>query len=465
MKTKSIPFRVAGSTMFGRYPKISTEQTFNFILSDDWMVPSAGYANVATISPSGQGRGIYASSIYQHMILVIDNLVYTVNKNLAVTLIASIDTTDGDVFIDENNGSQIAICDKKNIYIFDYSTNTFSKAALDFLPGYVCFQDTYFIAPDLKNAQWRLSGNNDGLSWPDAPSSVGSFQTKPDRPVAAIKVPGRGNMLYVFGSIVTESWNDLGYQLFPYQKNTYYNIDYGTLNPATIAANDQIVVWLGANEKSGPVIMYTQGGQPQQISTDGINFKLAEIKYPQNSYGFLFKQDGHQIYQFTFPDDNLSYQYDFETGKFFTVTDQYMNFHIAKRVVAFNNSYYFVSFTDGNLYELNSKYTTYNGAEIPRVRVCENIRTPDSTRFIVNDLTFTLEHGNSQGEQAIDCSFSHNGGESFSSYERRILNKLGRRPNKLDFWNLGMANDFVPQFRFWGFDRFVISNGLASIYQ
>jgi hypothetical protein len=464
---KTLPIDIVGSTVFGRYPKISIEQTYNMIISDGFLVPAAGYKKVSAISTSGAGRGIYASTRFNHIVAVISNGVYIINTDMSYARVAEIDTFNGDVFIDENNAGEIGICDKKNIYIFNYRNNTFQKANLEagFIPGYICFQNTYFIAPNLADGTWRLSDNNNGLSWPADAAHIGEFQTKPDMPVGAVRFPGKGNLLLVFGSTVTEPWYDLGYQLFPYQKNTFENFDFGCLNPATIASNDDIVVWLGANEKSGPVIMMSNGGEPQQISTDGINFKFANLTNPSNSYGFLFKQDGHSIYQITFPDDNLTYIYDFETNKFFTLCDQYMNAHIAKRVVFFNNSYYFVSFVDGNLYEMNSKYTTYDGAEIPRIRVCKNIRLPDSSLFVVSNITYLIEQGNAKNIQRIDLSVSSDGGESFSNTEGKDLNEFAQRQNRLDWWQCGSYNDLVPQFRFWSQDRFVIGNGQLSIEQ
>lgn len=464
---QQLPLDIVGSTTFGRYPKISLSQTFNMIISDDWLVPYAGHKKVVSIAQNGQGRGIHASNKSQQLILVIDDSVYTISKNLGMAKVGTLDTFDGDVFIDENNGKEIAICDKSNIYIFNYGNNTFQKAALDFIPGYVSFQDTYFIAPDLNSTEWRLSGNNDGLTWLRDAAHTGTFQTKADSPVAAVRIPGKGNLLFVFGKIVTEPWYDLGYQLFPYQRNSYDNIDYGTSNPATIATSDKFICWLGINEKSGPVIMYSTGGDPQQISNDGINFKLSKLAHPENAYGFLFKQDGHLIYQLTFPDpkDNLTLAFDFTTNKFFTLTDEHMNYHIAKRVVFFNNTYYFVAFNDGNLYELNTKYTTYDGAEIPRIRVCSHNRMPDSSRFVATNASFTLEQGEDSDLQAIDMSISKDGGQSFSNYSRKDLNAKGYRQNRLNWWDMGITNDLVAQFRFWGYGRFVATDGFVSVYQ
>lgn len=530
-----VPLDIVGSTKFGRYPKISVEQTYNMIISDNFLVPYAGHVIALNISGSAQGRAIFTSVRYNHMIAVIGNTVYAISNNITSTIVGFIDTSEGDVYIDENNTNQIAICDRSDIWIYDYINNTFTKAltgggALDFTPGYISYQDGRIVAAALNTATWRLSEVGNAKSFPNDSFHVGTFQTKPDSVVATQRVPGRGNLLYVMGETVTEIWQDTGAQLFPYQRNSSVNIDYGCLNAATIAFNDNVVVWLAANEKSGPMIAYTTGGDIQKISTDGIDFKLSQLTNPTNSYGFLFRQDGHLIYQITFPDDNLTYIYDFNTQKFFTLCDKNMDAHVAKRIAFFNDNYYFVSFTDGNIYQIGTQFTTYNGDEIPRIRVCRNIRLPDASRFSVNNLTFTIEQGTQKNEflneslltesgmailtedglplltsvnvtqetllpleaetgdilltedgeelligieeevpyaipQTVDLSVSKNGGESFGTIWSKNLNPQGLFRNRLQYWNLGAANDFVPQFRFWGLSRFVATDGVVSIYQ
>jgi hypothetical protein len=536
-----IPLKIVGSTKFGRYPKISLEQTYNMMVSDGWLVPYAGYKKTINIEAIGNGRGIFNSTRFGELIVVIDSSVYRVDKYMSFSKVADIETSSGDVFIDENDAKQIAICDKKTIYILDYETNAFEKLSLDFVPGYVSFQDGYFISPIVSQPKWRLSvlntmlaistativsggtgyalndiltvsqgiggtlkvtgvsaggvingvsvnatgkgfstgahtvtggaGNGATFSitidngFPAAPANVGTFQTKPDTVMACVRVPGRGNQLFVFGKTVTESWTDVGYQLFPYQRSSSFNIDYGCLNAATIAAGEEFIVWLGSNEKSGLAIMYSSGGNIQQISTDGINFQLAQLVNPESAYGFLFKQDGHLFYQLTFtdPKDNLTLTYDFSNNMFFTLCDKDMNYHIAKRAVYFNNTYYFISLKGGNLYELNSKYTTNDGEEVPRIRILPPVRMPDASPFIANNLTFILEQGESEDIARIDLSISIDGGRSFGNSYGQQLNSLGKRKNRLVYWNLGYSNDLTIQLKFWGTGRFVINEGILSI--
>jgi hypothetical protein len=459
----AVPLTMVGSSTFGRYPKISISQTYNMIISDDWLVPYAGHQTAAIMSGGGRGRGLYSSARYNHMIAVVDDGVYSIDDGNGVSKVATLDTTSGDVFIAENNKKQIAISDFQNIYIFDYGNNTFQKANISFLPNYISFQNGRFITGDRRTNEWHLSELNDGLSWPVI--NTGDLQTKADNVVAAIPVRGKGSSLFVFGKTVTEVWYDVGAQLFPYQRNSYFNIDYGCLNAATIASQENLIVWLASNEQSGPVIMASNGGSPEPISSDGINFKLANLTKPENSYAFIFKQDGHVFYQITFPADNLTLVYDFNTKRFFDLCDEYMNYHIAKRVAFFNNNYYFVSFNDGRLYELNSQFTTYDGAEIPRIRILDSFRLPDSKPFVVNNINFQLEQGESQTPQRIDISISRDGGQSFGSIVTKELNQTAKRLNRFEQWNLGMANDFTLQFRFWSKGRFVVGNGTMSYYQ
>lgn len=497
---KPIELDLVGSSTFGRDPKISSRRTFNMIIADDWFTDYAGYKNVLNISRAGTGRGIFTSVRSNKMIVVVNNKVYAVTiygsflsdqKLYNSSFIGNIDSYSGDVFIDENNTNQIAICDQANIYIYNTSTGNFQKAVLPegFIPGYVTYQDGRFITPDKVSASWALSQVGDGLNWFWGASGepvLGAIQTKPDLGVATLRVPGRGNLLYVMGSTVTELWTDVGGATFPYQRNSSLNFDYGCINAATLASSDEVVAWLGINEKSGPVIMYTTGGDVQQISTDGINFKFEQLKNPANSSAFFVKLSGHLIYQLTFydKDDNYTVAYDFTTKQFFDVTDENMNFHIARRVAFFNDDYYFVSFSDGNLYQFTPNLTTYDYGffedesekvyEIPRIRVCGNIRPPNAFRFAINNVTFILEQGNDvthtinndpNYNPRIGLSISKNGGISFSSYVSRPIYTVGNRMNRLNWWNLGVANDLVLQFRFWGRGPWKATNGLVNIYQ
>lgn len=593
MTNQQLPLKMLCSSKFGRYPKISREQVFNLFESDGWMVNYAGYEAVKTILDGGVGRGIFFSSRNNSLYVVMSQNVYEVvfeYGNIIPTQIGSIETLTGDVFIDENIQSQVAICDKQDLYIYDYGSKVFIKLNTGFSVGYVSFQDNRFITAVNGQPQWRLSDNTllsittasvsyggadyhvgdiltllngknnaqvkvdtidspstgvitgisivagkNGSGYNDAIYDVsggngtgakiavtvdkvgftgtvaqtGTFQTKPDNVVACVSMPSKNGQLLIMGSTVTEIWSDLGLKKFPYQRSSGYNIDYGCINPSTIATNDDFVVWLGSNEHSGLAIMYCSGGEVHQISTDGINYRLENLHNPKNSYAFIFRQDGHIFYQLTFPDplDNVTYTYDFNTKKFFTLCDSRHNCHIAKYVSFFNNDYYFISFNDGKLYQIDTNFTTYDGDEIPRIIVTSPSCLPDRKPFVINSITFPIEQGSDQRisspitvqenivdnqsnympddaneyialkdadgnitynilpSMRVDLCTSSDGAATFGNPVGIYLNTIGKRRNIFKYYNLGRYNEVTFQFRFWGLGRFVLTDGVAEVAQ
>lgn len=561
---KEIPLNIVGSSIFGRYPKISIEKTYNMFMSDQFMVPYSGY-NIGI--PASQflnaieGRAIFTSTKFDNLVVVqgsdvfLVNIVYSQKKEMVeffqVFAIGKLQTQTGVVYIAENNKPQIGFSDGTAFYLYDPTLSPqFRTVPLSFTPGYLTFHDTYFIlaasndtfySPPANNT-WRLSGQNDGTVWNNDSASIGLLQTKPDNVKAVVRFPSKGNMIFVMGSIVTEAWFDTGAQLFPYQRNNQFNIDYGCLQPATVAYMDEIVVWLAQNEKSGPIIVYSDGGMPKKITTDGIDYFFSTLDNPADSQAFLYRQDGHLFYHINFYSDNLSLFYDFNTEKFYHACDQNLNYFIASEVAFFKNQYYFVTRNNGNLFVFDTSITTYEDVdslnnrvinEIPRIRTCANVRSPDQGYQIINDIGFTIESGETDYQQQdlgdiifitqdgnplvtqgdfiglnyqnddemvsqdgmyfvtqqtdsgstalligqtqantgtsdlslphVDISISTDGGASFGNEWAYYLPPIGHRKNRLMWWQCGIANDFVPQFKFWGLGRFVATDGIVNV--
>jgi hypothetical protein len=148
------------------------------------------------------------------------------------------------------------------------------------------------------------------------------------------------------------------------------------------------------------------------------------------------------------------------------------------------------------------------GREIPRIRVCNTIRLPQSIQFRCRNFTFWIEQGvrdlplgisetekiqgvvlTEEGDKvlsedgaeifsedgftpseaellapAVDLSFSKNGNQSFGTIVRHRLNPEGKFRNQLNWYRMGMANEMTMQLRFWGMQRFVANDGIMEIY-
>lgn len=496
----------------------------------------------------GIGEPIVLSGSDLPLNLVAGVTYYVANPSnpSATTTTIELAPTAGDAY---NNTNIVAFADDGTGTHNATTSGPFQDIGTNFTPGYITFHDTYFIAaasndnfyaPPANNT-WRLSGQNNGFVWQSVAQNLGLLETKPDNTQAVVRFPSKGNMILVMGKSVTEMWFDTGAQLFPYQRQDQGSIDYGCVSPATVAFMDEIVIWLAANEKSGPIIMYSTGGLPQKVTTDGIDFQLSEINNPESSQGFLFRKNGHLFYHLNFYRDNISFVVDLTLNKIYQACDENMNYFIMGQVVWYKNQYFSVSKNRGNLYIFDTVFSSFKTTdadnndveyEIPRIRICDNIRLPSQDWFILNDVGFTIETGatdyqyQDQGpirlltedgnfivtedtafimlltedgnfletesgallssEQdstepsnylidesndivpvtpRVDMCVSYDGGVSFSSYMPYVLNPIGKRRNRLMWWQGGIVNDCVLQFRFVGLGRVVAMNGEANIRQ
>lgn len=519
-----VPLRIVGSSIFGRYPMISDERTWNMFVSDDWLINFPGYEEVIEIIDGiAEGRGLYHSVRGNFMLTVINNKLYRIDDNLGFTPLITLTTSTGEVFFDENLSSQVAIVDGVNCYIYNYAISP-AAAALAvftggpaFTPNYVTYQNTYFIFgnanEDNSGSQWYVyetgfsppSTNPFQLNW----VQTLTLQTKPDFAKAAIRIPSHGNNLLVMGTSVCEIWTNVqGLQI--YQRQSSVNIDYGVASVSTIAASDNMIVWLGINEKSSAAIMVMQGGQAKPLSTDGIDFLLSTVKFPAQSTAMFYRQDGHVFYILTFinAEDNFSIMYDFKTEKFFDLTDWDFTFHPARQMAFFDNEIYFVSIKQGSLMKMDSTIDTIspdgvNFYDIPRIRKTDTYRMPASARYIVNRIGWTMANGTEQGvdsqfecsgfvlgevsggimyteddvpilneggscqlyQPRIDFRFSKNGGFTYGNSVSYFFHATGVYKNQPHFDNLGEANQFTAQLRFWNSGNVQINDAFLEIYQ
>src|SRR5690349_6494586 len=425
---KEIPVRIVGSSVFGRYPTVSIERTYNLFITtsgdgeQEWLVNFAGFAGVLEFFDNAlEGRGIYHSVRGNFLLVVVGAVVFRVNLlNEIPTQLGTIATNTGEIFFDENLSSQVCFVDGQNAYIYNYEMaptkigaavfNNLASPTTVFLPNYVTYQNTYFIFGNSlttnAGSQWVIFEQDTG----DTPYSLSwvqtlTLQTKPDFAKAVKRIPGKGNNVIVFGSTVAELWTNIG-GLQVYQRNSSINIDYGALSVSTIAANDEVVVWLGINETSSPALMVMTGGGASRISTDGFDYLLETVKVPASSTAFLYRQGGHLFYILSFidPKDNFSIMYDFTMKKFYDVTDWDFTTFPARNIVYYNNLTFFISYKDGKIYQLSSDLTQYDltvnqGShvdkiyQIPRVRLTDTYRLESPEKYKINLFTFVVESG------------------------------------------------------------------------
>ena len=489
---------IVGSSTYGRYNKISSEITFNCFESDGWMVSFAGWKRVLQLLPAGMGRGLFHSVRANCIIAVVNSSVFRIDVGLIVTMLGTISTSSGEVYMDENLANQVCIVDGLNAYIYNHSGAPFiTQQALTGLvvnPSYVTYINTYFL---FGNANTTNQGSNWDVYLPtgDNANTITyqqslQLQTKPDYAIAVKRIPGQSSNVLVFGTSVCEIWTQTASAgLLLFSKNQSVNVDYGCLSIATIASCDQYIAWLGINESNAPVITVFSDQGAGQISTDGINHVLSDLKFPEQSTATFYRKDGHLFYQLTFfnPADNMTLVYDFETKKFYNLSDGNLDHHPAIDVIYFDQQSYFLSLNNSSMYALSTDFTTFdeniNGedpaliAEIPRIRVCAPIRHPDASQFRANGVYMMIEQGYDSGYVVlnqnsptlnyvprVDLAVSSDSGVTWSNYVSRNMQPEGFRQNMMTWEKLGAFNDLTLKFKFWGMSHFCINNAHADIY-
>jgi hypothetical protein len=441
---RNIDVEIVGGSSFSRYEKISGAKTYNCMVTDGALTPFLGYKAVKQIeSGNNETRALFHSTLYDHLIAVIGNNVYEISSPQSYSKIGELNTYTGSVYIAENLNKQIGITDgTQTIYVYNYGDSPgFTKNVQDFNLGYLDSQNGWLITVDPTTDAWYTS-DFDATNWTTGVSAQLRME-KSDKCVAAVVL---GQQVWVLGKKSGTVWLPTPTVLTPYQQVLSLNLSDGCINPRSIAVGTNYLAWLAFDDKTSPNIVVTTGGQPQKITTDGIDFEINRLSNPEDCSAFLI-EDTHTFYVITFPSDNVSFAYDFDEKKFYNLTDDKLDYFIASHVSFFKDKYYFLSYRDAKLYELGSEFTTYDGNIVPRIRITPHLRMPDASYFVTNDISITMSQGQSENTQRLDFSVSKDGGVTYGTIPGKELNALGNRINRMRFFRLGRANDLVMQFR------------------
>lgn len=458
-KMSAQDLKIVGGTNPGRYEKISIESTYNMVVSGRALVPYSGYKSLVGIGddPNAIPRGLFVSQLGNFMIAVIGNSVYKIDTTLSSVHLGDVSSSGASVDIAENGNSEIAISDGSEYFVYNYSKNTFLKedigiktssidSALGFIFATVPSSNTFSYSA-VNDATTAFPNTNQGEIGSDKVVCVRAFQER----------------IYVFGQRHTKIWRDLGLALNPFQLDQSIIIESGCINKDSVAIGFGMMAWVSKSEDGSAEILASTGGYPTPISTDGIDFKLSKLTSPENCSGFIFQEDGHVFYQITFYDDGITLVYDFTTKMFLYATDEKLSNHIAKKVVNFNGTYYFISFSNATLYSMSSQITTYDGSIIPRIRITPPLKTIANDYFRISYLQMVAEQGMNEDPMYVDISFSVDGGVSFSSAKRIEFSNFSNNFKVMQMFRLGAARDWSFQFRFYGKGRPVITRAYVEV--
>jgi hypothetical protein len=437
----------------------------------------------------------YENSMYG----VFGSDVYRFTPPLVKSKIGTIGTTQGFISITANNGGQVIFTDESAGYIYNTTTNAFTRidptvtasSGFPAAPTNVVMLDGYFVVPDANSRTYQISAINDGTKWD--PLDEAQIQAYPGENVGVGVVNRR---LYFFKTDSTEVWYNAGSADFPFRRDNNLLFNFGCLAAASIVSDFGFLFWLAKDRNGVGSVMMTTGQDPQKISDEAIDNLIANFVDPADMNAFIYKDLGHVFLVMNWNTDDTTLVYDVNMKNWHqmqvhkTLFDQDIPYSGMVRFLAnchayFNDTHYVGSYKAPIIYDFSRKWSTNDGQEIRRVRVCphffdENYRmmqirwlqidmqmgiglsvgAQDAERWITDTGDFIIDtagdfmvwgvpNENVGVDPMVYLRISRDGGNTYGNYHGVSVGKIGNRRARAIFRRLGLARDFVAEISFY----------------
>lgn len=394
----------------------------------------------------GPNRGNFAASNDRSFVVSAATLYELDSAGNAVSRGALL-TGSGNVSIAEN-GSELAICDGANVYIFTYATNDFQKVTSTNLPvsGTITFIDGYFVVNKVDTGSFYISGLYDGFSW-----SALDFATAESSPDPLIRVFNALGQLWLLGSVTSEIWTNTGAAAFPFQKISGGKLDTGILAPLTTIAIENSLFFLGGDEFGNGFVYRTTSVTPRKISTEAIDLLISRASNKSNITAYSYQEKGHVFYVLTGGGLETTLAYDITTelwheraytnseGNYETQLGVNAMFAFGKQLVGDKNN--------GNIYQMDMDFYSDNDSSICRERIYTHL-FDDNKRIRYNKLNIGFETGTGlQTGQGINplvaLQLSKDGARTWSTSYTTTLGRAGAYQTQVTFRRLGIAQQMT----------------------
>ena len=367
------------------------------------------------------------------------------------TLLGSLDSSSGNVIIDEN-GFQLGICDGASFYIYTYATNIFQKIINPNIPNSATttFIDGYFVVNRINSGQFNISSVFDGTSW-----AALDFATAESSPDSLLRVINAVGQLWLFGSETTEIWTNNGSSRFPFERISGGKMEVGIVAPHSAFAIDNSVIWLGRDKRGDGIVFRANGFTPQRISTHAIEIILQKANNLAECRGWAYQQDGHTFYALTGGGLQTTLVYDLSTGlwherAYLNANGDYEQHLAATCSFAFGKTLV-GDRRNGKIYELKTDAYSDAGEPLASDRIYTHL-SDEGKQLRFSKLEIGIEQGiglqTGQGsDPIIMMRLSKDGGRTWSDWYQTTMGRAGNYKTKAEFRRLGIAEIMTFQIR------------------
>lgn len=397
-------------------------------------------------------RGCFTAANGRAFVVAGSTLYELNNIFQSANVVGTLSSSEGNVSIDEN-GFQLAICDKSNVYIFTYATNAFAQVTDPDLPvsGTITFIDGYFVVNKVDTGEFFISGLYDGFNW-DA-LDFATAESSPDNLERVINAVGQ---LWLLGDKTGEIWTNTGASTFPFEKIAGAKMEVGILAPHTAVPVDNSLLWVGKDNIGSGIVYRARGFSPERISTDPIEKLLQAATDPENLSAYTYQQEGHVFYVITGGGMQTTLVYDISTQlwherAYLNTSGDYEQ-HLAKSSMFAFNQQLAVSRKDGRIFIMSLDTFVDDGEALSSERIYTHL-SDENKRYRFNQLDIAMETGvgSSQGGLGVDPQIvlwiSRDGGRSYSNGFATSFGKIGKYRSRAVFRRLGTAFDITFKIR------------------
>ena len=466
---------LVGGSAEGRSTNASSATCINWFVEKteegESLVPTPGATEFSNPT-SGEVRGCIAYNDLAYF--VIGNSLYEIDSQGDSTFRGNLNSFSGRVAMAHNGtrqdqNQQIMIVDGTNGYIYNNDTQTLVEITdEDFKPSNsVVFLDGYFIFNHKDTDRFAFTGLYDGENI--LFSDIESVDAFPDN---LLNVIADRRELFLFCEQTVEIWYNSGNLDNTFQRFQGGMTEMGCVAAYSPAQFDNSIVWLARNKRGdGMVCILADNYRPEVISTQEINYQIAQYSRIDDAFGYAYQDEGHEFYVLTFPTAKVTWCFDAATRKWHqrahVIDDNFPNrerynchtFAMGKHLLG--------DFINGKIYEMSSTEGEFMGERIPRERTTISI-TDEENRTRISSFQLDMQEGigdpNGVNDADMWLSYSKDGGHTFSDEVVRSAGKTGKYATRLMWRKLGKARNWIFRIRTWSPNKPLLKGAFARFY-
>lgn len=411
------------------------------------LVGTPGLQTALTL-PETSIKGIY--SCRGRLFAVAGSSFYELNADLTYTNRGACTFSNPIVSISDN-GLEVCVVGGNNGYIFNLSTNVFTKITAGGFQGAdtITFLDGYFIVNHPGTNQYYISDLYDGLAWDIL--DFGSFASSAN---LIVGVHALHQNVWVFGTEAVEIEYNSGDGNFPFQRVQGAYIEYGCVAAQSITSAANTIFWLTQDKNGQGMVMMANGYQPQRISTQAIEFAIQKYSDLSTANGYCYQEEGHFFYVLNFPNGTSSLVYDVTMESWHERCDLDINGFFTRHVgmghaFCFNN-HVVPDYKNGNIYKQNLNLYDYAGILIKRQRVMPHmVNNLDNMLYHWFQLDMEVGIGldgtivQPNYDPQVMLQWSNDGGHKYSYEYWRSAGKIGETRKRVVWRQLGRSRDRI----------------------